>query len=238
MAVLCCGIFRWDETSHCPRDHPLGPRRYRCKDRPWPCPGRNPSHSSRTAPPRNAGAPLNAPPAGTNPANREECATPERAVSVLSMTTVGAATIVIPPAAATGAVLVLGECLSVAGQRVGTGSGAPIAGPGSAGTGSPGRETIVTSARNVVRTGARAIAPVAGEMTSGSVASGVSVPGGVSATSTVTTVRAGSGRLTGSGPTAAVTRMNASMTAMTGARGSPGVSPTRPAASILSSRIR
>ena len=60
---------------------------HREQDLPWPCPGRNPSRSSRTAPPRNAGAPPSAPPAATNPAARVGCAT-RRHAQVVSTGTI------------------------------------------------------------------------------------------------------------------------------------------------------
>lgn len=65
---------------------------HREQDLPWPCPGRNPSRSSRTAPPRNAGAPPNAPPAATNPAARVGCATRRRA-QVVSTGTIAPGTV-------------------------------------------------------------------------------------------------------------------------------------------------
>lgn len=105
---------------------------HREQDLPWPCPGRNPSRSSRTAPPRNAGAPPSAPPADTNPAARAGCATRKRA-PVVSTGTIAPGTVTTAARDTRTVVSVARETATGIAVAVMTEAGVMTAGPGSGG---------------------------------------------------------------------------------------------------------
>lgn len=105
---------------------------HREQDLPWPCPGRNPSRSSRTAPPRNAGAPPSAPPADTNPAARVGCATRKRA-PVVSIGTIAPGVVTTAARDTRTVVSVARETATGIVVAVMTEAGVMTAGPGSGG---------------------------------------------------------------------------------------------------------
>ena len=107
---------------------------HREQDLPWPCPGRNPSRSSRTAPPRNAGAPPSAPPADTNPAARAGCAT-RRLAPVVSTGTIAPGTVTTAARDTRTVVSVARETATGIAVAVMTEAGVMTAGPGSGGAG-------------------------------------------------------------------------------------------------------